>query len=336
MTTSLKLRLAEDDTELPVHLDGWQRQQRDQRDDAYRLQVPRGVVPLPKSVDNRKFCSTIEEQGSLGSCTAQMLAGMLEANEVRAGRKLNAETEPTGELLSSSSPQIQVSNVTVSPTGAISFTTTVLPGTQAPTPAPSPSPLPAPSNKFVHVSRLFGYYATRLLQGTTDFDSGATIRNTIKAAANYGVVNEALYPYVPSQFAANPPQSIWDTAAKYRVTSYHALADGDLNSMKSALASGYLIGFGFDVYSAFLSSAVAKSGLLCRPTKTETLQGGHAVCLAGYDDSKVMPDGSRGAFLVRNSWGAKWGQAGYFWMAYNYVADTNLCSDFWIVQSSPI
>ena len=65
---------------------------------------------------------------------------------------------------------------------------------------------------------------------------------------------------------------------------------------------------------------------------------GHAVALVGYDDNKVMPDGSKGAFLVRNSWGTGWGVqgSGYYFMAYNYVSDTSLCNDFWIIQSAPL
>lgn len=52
--------------------------------------------------------------------------------------------------------------------------------------------------------------------------------------------------------------------------------------------------------------------------------------LVGYDDSK-------GAFIVRNSWGTSWGPfGGYFYMDYDYVANTNLASDFWVVQSAPI
>ena len=96
------------------------------------------------------------------------------------------------------------------------------------------------------------------------------------------------------------------------------------------------IGFGFTVYDAFMSAQMSSTGLLCRPKPSEQVQGGHAVVLCGYDENKVMPDGSKGAFLVRNSWGSGWGLAGYFWMAANYLADVNLCSDFWIVQSAPI
>jgi C1A family cysteine protease len=52
------------------------------------------------------------------------------------------------------------------------------------------------------------------------------------------------------------------------------------------------------------------------------------VVLVGYDDVKK-------AFKVRNSWGKSWGLGGYFWIDYDYVADTTLCSDFWVVNSVP-
>jgi C1A family cysteine protease len=110
--------------------------------------------------------------------------------------------------------------------------------------------------------------------------------------------------------------------------------------MKSVLAAQYLIEFGFQVYDYFMSADMAAKGLLPVPASSEQLQGGHAVALVGYDDSKVITaaDGaaSKGAFLVRNSWGANWGLSGYFWMAYDYVANTTLCSDFWVIQSAPI
>ena len=346
MSNPSNFRTLADGSDVPVNLSGWKRQAIDGRDDAYRLKVPNGVLALPKSVDNRKYCSSVEDQGNLGSCTAQMLAGMIEANEIRSGRRLaqlsadpSIGAELPADALPSSLlglPQVQITNVSVSPSGSISFTATITPDAQAPAPQPGPAPTPAPLSRFVHISRLFGYYATRKLQGTENFDSGATIRNTIKAGATFGVFDEAIYPYVVSKFSENPGATIWENASRYKITSYHAISDGDLSSMKSSLASGYLVGFGFDVYSAFLGPAIAKTGLLCRPSRTESLQGGHAVCLVGYDDAKVMPDGSRGAFLVRNSWGSRWGIQGYFWMAYNYVGDANLCSDFWIVQSSPI
>lgn len=40
-------------------------------------------------------------------------------------------------------------------------------------------------------------------------------------------------------------------------------------------------------------------------------EGGHAMCIIGYDDKK-----GNGAFEVINSWGTSWGVGGYFWISY--------------------
>lgn len=63
---------------------GWIPDLPDQRDHLYRV-----VHPLPKelppSADLRECCSSIEDQGGLGSCTANALAGALEFLERKNG-----------------------------------------------------------------------------------------------------------------------------------------------------------------------------------------------------------------------------------------------------------
>src|SRR5687767_484498 len=44
-------------------------------------------------------------------------------------------------------------------------------------------------------SRLFVYYNTRILENSTGFDSGASLRNTLKAMARWGVADEDKWPY---------------------------------------------------------------------------------------------------------------------------------------------
>ncbi len=342
-----------------VRLNGWKKQPVDARDEAYSIKLQRKMLGVnPATTDLRNFCSPIQDQGNLGSCTAHMFAALVEANENRGLKKLKYAAVP------GSPPQVGVSNVLVSKTGVITYTTTVTPATVptasatkpqisvsnislttngvasfstmvVPPAAPAPTPVPG---KLIRASRLFEYYATRRIEGTVSIDSGAYIRDAIKAGYTYGVVDELLWPYIIAKFTTNPTSSVWTTAATHKVTSYHAIANGDIETMKAALVSGFLVGFGFLVFDAFLSSQVANTGLVVRPGPSERIQGGHAVCLVGYDDNKVMPDGSKGAFLVRNSWGTGWGYqgSGYYWMSYNYVSDTSLCSDFWVVQSSPL
>lgn len=267
------------------------------------------------------------------NCTANAAAALVEANQIREGRKAlgvdaDGADDAGGVRPTAAGHTVTVSNVSTSLKGVVTFTTTV-------TPAAAPLP-PTPTPKFVNVSRLFTYYATRLLDGTQDEDAGAYIRDAIKSMAKYGMIDELDWPYDTSKYAVNPSEALWTAAAKNKITSYHAIADGDLETMKVTLAKGYLIEYGFDVYSYFLTSEMARKGLLCRPKANEMLQGGHAVALCGYDDNKIMPDGSVGAFLARNSWGDQWGLAGYFWHAYNYVGDKRLSQDFWAILSQPL
>jgi C1A family cysteine protease len=315
-----------------VHLGGWNRQSTDVRDEPYRLKLPHGfLAAAPTAIDLRSGCSPVEDQGDLGSCTANMFAGMIEYNEIKGGF-----TKLSGfKLPAAANASVAVSNIQVSPTGVITFTTTVTPPT--PVPIPVPTPTPTPTKKLIQVSRLFEYYATRKIEGTVSEDSGATIRDTIKAGAQYGVADEAAWPYNIAQFAVNPPASIWTAAAGHKIVSYHSITDGDITTMKAAIAAGSPVGYGFQVYDYFLSQAMATKGFLPLPTSSESLQGGHAQVLVGYDDNMVNPFDStdKGAFLVRNSWGSAWGLQGYYYVTYKYIKNTSLCSDFWVVITEP-
>ena len=55
---------------------GWIRDLPDKRDFLYAAIKP--VIRLPRAIDLRSVCPEIEDQGQLGSCTAQALAGNLE------------------------------------------------------------------------------------------------------------------------------------------------------------------------------------------------------------------------------------------------------------------
>jgi C1A family cysteine protease len=63
---------------------GWLPDLPDHRDLLYSAVAPR-LARLPVKVDLRSKCSPIENQGSLGSCTANALAGALEFLELQAG-----------------------------------------------------------------------------------------------------------------------------------------------------------------------------------------------------------------------------------------------------------
>jgi C1A family cysteine protease len=173
-------------------------------------------------------------------------------------------------------------------------------------------------------SRLFIYYNERSMEGTVASDSGAQIRDGIKSVAKQGDCPETEWPYLPAQFATQPPPACYQTAQQNRVTSYQRLAQNAMQ-MKGCLASGYPFVFGFTVYESFESPAVAQSGHAPLPGPNETVLGGHAVMAVGYDDAQQWS-------IVRNSWGDGWGMAGYFTLPYAYLVQPSLASDFWTVR----
>jgi C1A family cysteine protease len=179
-------------------------------------------------------------------------------------------------------------------------------------------------------SRLFIYYNERLMEGTVNQDSGAQIRDGIKSVAKQGVCPETLWPYDPSPYPPNPRLALHPTpecyrqALGYQVVQYRRIPRS-LNQMKGCLAAGFPFVYGFTVYESFESPAVAASGDVPMPNRSEEAIGGHAVLAVGYDDSVQK-------FIVRNSWGTGWGLKGYFLMPYAYLLDDQLADDFWEIQ----
>jgi len=179
-------------------------------------------------------------------------------------------------------------------------------------------------DKNISPSRLFIYYNERAIEGTIKQDAGANIRDGIKTINTLGVCSETTIPYDISKFTKKPSKKAYKEALQNKDNSYHAVAQTELD-IKAALVAGLPISFGFEVKQSFESSVVASTGIY-QPKANETILGGHAVCIVGYDDDKQM-------FIVRNSWGDTWGLQGYFWMPYTEVLNAQVCNDFWVIVS---
>jgi C1A family cysteine protease len=133
-----------------------------------------------------------------------------------------------------------------------------------------------------------------------------------------------MWPYQIEKFSDQPSADCYKNGLTHLIKLYSRVPRS-LNSMKGCLADGFPFVFGFTVYESFEGEAVAKTGVVPMPTGKEAVVGGHAVLAVGYIDSEQM-------FIVRNSWGPKWGIKGYFKMPYAYLTDADLADDFWTVR----
>jgi len=172
-----------------------------------------------------------------------------------------------------------------------------------------------------HLSRLYLYYKERELEGTIDQDAGAMIRDGMKTLSKTGCALEVDFPYDISTFTHKPSDKAETDAAGFKIASYHRILT--LKSLKSAIASGQPVVFGFMVYDSFESQSVADTGIVpMMPLQGDSLLGGHCVVAVGYDDATQL-------VKVRNSWGASWGDHGYCYMPYE-LFDTFVVTDMWV------
>lgn len=179
------------------------------------------------------------------------------------------------------------------------------------------------SSPFVDLSRLMAYYNGRVIEHTVKQDAGCEIRDVVKGLATVGTCSEPMWPYVVKTFAYKPtPTQLADAAAR-KIKAYHRVVG--LQAVKSCLAGGDPVIFGFTVYDSFESDEVARTGIMPMPKKGERELGGHAVLAVGYDDEAKQ-------LIVRNSWGDAWGLKGYFKMPYGYIENASLSDDFWTIS----
>lgn len=176
-------------------------------------------------------------------------------------------------------------------------------------------------------SRDYIYYNERTIEGTIAYDSGASISDSVKAIQEYGICPETMWDYERAHLFGKPTADCYAYGLQHKQITAIKVANQIIPSIiKMELAAGNPVIFGFTVYESFESDAVAKTGIVPMPQPNEQIVGGHAVMIVGYDDSKEC-------VIVRNSWGADWGDKGYFYMPYKYVTNINLAADFWSIRA---
>jgi C1A family cysteine protease len=204
--------------------------------------------------------------------------------------------------------------------------------------------------KHIEGSRLFLYKVTRNLLNWTG-DTGAYCRTTMAGMALLGVSLEKYWPYTAAtpEFDQEPPAFVYALAQNFQGLVYHR-ADSVQATLplemriKLMISFGWPFMFGFTCYQSIWDAQTMVTGEIPYPTSTEGSVGGHAVVAVGYDDGKKIKNPrlggieTKGAFLIRNSWGTNWGcvppgapagtTRGYGWLPYEYLT-RGLAADWW-------
>jgi len=182
------------------------------------------------------------------------------------------------------------------------------------------------------ISRLFVYYVGRKRDqvlweegNTKPKDTGMTIGGAISAMQLKGSCHAELWPFDLGVVNERPNEECFNEAIQYKVTDAKKIPV-DLDAMRGCLAEGYPIVFGLKLTQAFFSPPPSGRIKTPNPDDPQSAEHGlHAMLLVGYNDRKQC-------FIVRNSWGDGWGEGGYCYAPYSYVANEefNVCSQYCI------
>jgi C1A family cysteine protease len=176
------------------------------------------------------------------------------------------------------------------------------------------------------VSRLFVYFNARKYDRIKG-DRGSTISGSIAVLEEMGACTEETWPYEPKLVNKRPSDEAYEEAKQFLIEEAEEI-DVDLYAMKHCLAEGYPFAFGLLLFNSF--ERAGRQGIVPMPNldteEGRQTHGAHAMLCVGYSDKSQ-------AFIVRNSWGEKWGDKGYCYIPYEYMTDPDLCWDCWTIKA---
>jgi len=159
----------------------------------------------------------------------------------------------------------------------------------------------------------------------------------------FGAPPSEYWPYEIANYDNEPPAFCYAFASNYQAIHYFRLdppnmsTTGLVDNIKRFISAGFPAMFGFTVYTSLRQADT--TGQIPFPEPDDKVAGGHAVVAVGYDDNmkiqhqNVGAKVTKGAFLIRNSWGIVWGDAGYGWLPYEYVLESQAI-DWWSLIKS--
>lgn len=173
-------------------------------------------------------------------------------------------------------------------------------------------------------SRLFIYYNERVLAGVAGTNSPVSLRDGYRTITKVGACPEAMWPYQVRRFRRAPTPRCFHAAHRHRAIAYYRL-QRVIAHLRACLAQRFPLVMAIAVHQSMMGREVRTTGLVPVPTRRDRLRGGHAILVVGYHHAKRL-------LIFRNSWGRGWGDHGYGYLPYAFVASPDLTWDFWTMR----
>lgn len=143
---------------------------------------------------------------------------------------------------------------------------------------------------------------------SSDCNSGTAMQSALDFIKLNGVCTFQSMPYSSSNGCSLLPTTTQlQEAQNYKITSYAKMYTADRAAIKSMVSQKHPVIINILADNAFIS---AKAGFVWKAySGSGSLP--HAVVICGYDDAK-------NAYLIMNSWGTAWCDAGYGWIDYDF------------------
>lgn len=165
----------------------------------------------------------------------------------------------------------------------------------------------------VKLSPRFVYYNVCHDENGNLEDKGSSFFDVYKSLKDTGACEESFCKYIDDESQEKPSPDSYENAGKYKVLKAMEVTIGK-EDIIATLSEGYPVGISVRVFPSFASDS---NGFVFAPTDAETASADklwHAMTIVGYSKSKDV-------FVVRNSWGAGFGDNGYCYMSFSYLQD---------------
>lgn len=170
-------------------------------------------------------------------------------------------------------------------------------------------------------------------------DQGSMITDAYAVLSQNGAALLTSFPYDGNYLAWDTKGSDWIAALSNRTSKPKFIPglDGNTTAIKHALNNGHVLTFATFIDSWVMTTVGADLGTGTNFAGQQAASwmngnsGGHMMTIVGYDDNLwidvngngQMDEGEMGAFLIANSWGSEWGNAGFVWVSYDAFRATS-------------